>query len=67
MSNPRVVIPIVAAVIALIAWFIWRGSFEKTYDSLIVPVGTFVGVLVIGQIAVGVLQGMKEASKQRRK
>lgn len=67
MPQPRVVIPIVAAVIALIAWLIWRHSFEKTYDSLVVPLGTFIGIFVLGQIALGVLQGMKEARQSSTK
>ncbi len=66
MPQPRLVIPIVAAVFALISWLIWRRSFDTTYDSLVVPLGTFIGVFVLGQVVLGVVQGMKEASKQKK-
>lgn len=67
MPHQRLVIPIVAAVLALIAWLIWYGSFDSVRSSLVVPLGTFIGLFVLGQIAAGVLQGMREAAKKSKK
>jgi len=66
MPHQRLVIPVVAAFFALITWLVWRGSFDSLKSSLVVPLGTFIGVFVLGQIAAGVLQGITEASKKSK-
>jgi len=66
MPPTRFIVPIVAAVIAIVAWLIWGRSFENRYNSLVVPLGTFIGVFVLGQIVVGILQGMREGAAKAK-
>ncbi len=63
--NTRIIIPVVAAVLALVAWLLHRDSYDGHKHQYLWPLGTFIGVFVLGHVAVGVVQGMREASKKR--
>ncbi|MGE3109574.1 MAG: hypothetical protein AB7G11_11280 [Phycisphaerales bacterium] len=61
--NKNLIIPIVAAVLALAAWLIFRGHYEGKKQQWIPPLATFVGVLILGNIGMGFVQGIREASR----
>lgn len=65
--NARLVIPIVGAVLSVVAWLLTRDSHEGNKSQYLTPLGVFIGVYLLGHIGRGVVQGMREASKPNGK
>lgn len=65
--NTRIIIPIVAAVLALVTWLLTRESYNGHKNQYLPPLGVFIGAIVLGQIGAGVFQGMRDANKPKGK
>lgn len=62
MLSPRVIIAIVGAVLGVVVFYLTRGSYADNRWPLAYALGSFIGVYVFGNILMGVVQGMREAS-----
>ncbi len=63
--KTRIIIPVVAVVLAIVVWLLTRESYNGHKNQFLPPLGVFIGVLVLGHIGAGILQGMRDASKSR--
>ncbi len=66
MPSPRLVITIIAGIVALITFFAVRGSYPAGSNwPMGVAMGALIGVYVIGCLIYGFVQGIREAQAKR--
>lgn len=63
MPSTRVIITLIGAVIGLVAYFMTRPKYPQNSDwPLGWAMGSFILVYVLGNVAWGIAEGMREAS-----
>lgn len=62
MPSARIIVTIIAAVAALAAFYISRGTYPPPSKyPMGISMAAFIGVYVVGNLLWGVFQGMREA------